>query len=213
MQQGQFYADVAEDVVKSCLDGFNGTVFAYGQTGAGKSWSMEGSKEEPGIQARAMRHLFDAVEDITKMHPEQTCLIRVSYLEIYNDMVHDLLGLAEGSPGGPHHDDHQRRRTTKHHHGEDGSADARRPTSGSRKASSSSATADKASWQGLQVAAYYLRTAELLADGGKMRAQEVVDQVRAALLSGADRDSCYMLRASAYMQVGPLEPDRNQIGT
>ena len=143
MQQGQFYADVAEDVVKSCLEGFNGTVFAYGQTGAGKSWSMEGSKEEPGIQARAMRHLFDAVEDITKMHPEQTCLIRVSYLEIYNDMVHDLLGLAEGSPGGPHHDDHQRRRTTKHH-GEDGSADARRPTSGSRKASSSSATADKA---------------------------------------------------------------------
>ena len=94
-----------------------------------------------------------------------------------------------------------------------GSSGGSSGSSGSVGEGGASATADKASWQGLQVAAYYLRTAELLADGGKMRAQEVVDQVRAALLSGADRDSCYMLRASAYMQVGPLEPDRNQIGT
>jgi hypothetical protein len=123
-QQGPFYMDVAEDVVKSCLDGFNGTVFAYGQTGAGKSWSMEGSKDEPGIQARAMKQLFASVDDIKKAHPEQTCTVRCSYLEIYNDAVHDLLD-------GPEHaaDDEHRRRTTKHH-GEDGNASRSRAATG-----------------------------------------------------------------------------------
>ena len=119
-QQEPFYVDVGEDVVKNCLHGFNGTIFAYGQTGAGKSWSMEGSEEEPGIQRRAMQQLFSEVAKIKEAHPEQTFLIRVSYLEIYNDAVHDLLDDSEGS-GAHALDDHkgqkssdERRRTTKH---------------------------------------------------------------------------------------------------
>ena len=65
----------------------------------------------------------------------------------------------------------------------------------------SSASSDKSSWHGQQVAAYYLRVAEIYSYSGSSKAQEVVDQVRAALLSGADRDSCYMLRAAAYLQL------------
>ena len=49
------------------------------------------------------------------------------------------------------------------------------------------------------MAAYYLRAAELYSYDGRPRAQDVIDMVRAALLSGADRDSCYMLRAHAYL--------------
>ena len=67
------------------------------------------------------------------------------------------------------------------------------------------AEGDKSSWHARQVSAYYLRAAELLSYAGGSRAQDVVDQVRAALLSGADRDACYMLRASAYLQLDNID--------
>ena len=56
------------------------------------------------------------------------------------------------------------------------------------------------SWHKQQVARYYLRTAELYSYQGAAAAHLVVEQVGAALLSGADREACYLLRANAYLQ-------------
>jgi hypothetical protein len=66
-------------------------VFAYGQTGCGKSFTMQGIKDnqsQKGIIPRAFEHIFEAVSiDTSKKY-----LIRASYLEIYNENVRDLLG-------------------------------------------------------------------------------------------------------------------------
>lgn len=70
--------------------------------------------------------------------------------------------------------------------------------SGSGSGATSGATSGEP-YASAQMAAYYLRAAELYSYDGRPRAQDVIDMVRAALLSGADRDSCYMLRAHAYL--------------
>lgn len=73
------------------LEGYNSTVFAYGQTGCGKSFSMQGVDNPPsqrGIIPRSFEHIFEAislVEDIKY-------LVHASYLEIYNEEIRDLLG-------------------------------------------------------------------------------------------------------------------------
>ena len=74
------------------LQGFNGTIFAYGQTGAGKSYTMEGgdTPETEGLMPRAFRHLIDKIGLNTNKNLKY--LIRASYLEVYNDKVYDLLG-------------------------------------------------------------------------------------------------------------------------
>ena len=72
------------------LQGYNGTVFAYGQTGTGKSHTMEGQWEPAelrGIIPRAFLHIFERIE---QTH-DQNFLVRASYLEIYNEEVRDLL--------------------------------------------------------------------------------------------------------------------------
>lgn len=82
------YNDVGFPLVESVCEGYNGTVFAYGQTGCGKSFSMQGIPSHKGIVPRAFEHIFEAVSiDSTKKY-----LIRASYLEIYNENVRDLLG-------------------------------------------------------------------------------------------------------------------------
>lgn len=73
------------------LEGYNGTVFAYGQTGCGKSFTMQGIEDPPsqrGVIPRAFEHIFEsmAVCENTKF------LVHASYLEIYNEDIRDLLG-------------------------------------------------------------------------------------------------------------------------
>ncbi|KAG8295865.1 Kinesin-like protein kif17 [Homalodisca vitripennis] len=78
-------------IVQGVLEGYNSTVFAYGQTGCGKSFSMQGVESPPaqrGIIPRAFEHVFEAislVEDVKY-------LVLASYLEIYNEEIRDLLG-------------------------------------------------------------------------------------------------------------------------
>ncbi len=74
-------------VVRAAMDGYNGTVFAYGQTGSGKTHTMSGSDQEPGVISRAVRQVFALIEN----EPEREYLLRVSYLEIYNETLKDLL--------------------------------------------------------------------------------------------------------------------------
>lgn len=94
-EQENFYKSVAEKQVASCFDGFNATIFAYGQTGSGKTFSMDGTREHPGIIPRSIAQIFETIHTISHENPEQVFLVRVSYLEVYNEAVHDLLG--EGS--------------------------------------------------------------------------------------------------------------------
>ncbi|KYN18753.1 PREDICTED: kinesin-like protein KIN-7I [Trachymyrmex cornetzi] len=79
--------NVVKPIVDAAVNGFNGTVFAYGQTSSGKTYTMMGTLEEPGIVPLAVEHIFDAITDI----PGREFLLRVSYLEIYNEKVNDLL--------------------------------------------------------------------------------------------------------------------------
>ena len=70
----------------------NFTVFAYGQTGCGKSFSMQGITDPPeqrGIIPRAFEHIFEAI-DVDE--GETKYLVQASYLEIYNEEIRDLLG-------------------------------------------------------------------------------------------------------------------------
>jgi len=74
-------------VVRAAMEGYNGTVFAYGQTGSGKTHTMSGSKDEPGVIPRAVQQVFQMINK----EPDREFLLRVSYLEIYNETLKDLL--------------------------------------------------------------------------------------------------------------------------
>ncbi|XP_060253965.1 kinesin-like protein KIFC3 isoform X7 [Ovis aries] len=84
--------DVFQEVqalITSCIDGFNVCIFAYGQTGAGKTYTMEGTPENPGINQRALRLLFSEVQEKAS---DWEYTITVSAAEIYNEALRDLLG-------------------------------------------------------------------------------------------------------------------------
>eukprot|EP01104_Vermistella_antarctica_P016800 TRINITY_DN5806_c0_g1_i2.p1 TRINITY_DN5806_c0_g1~~TRINITY_DN5806_c0_g1_i2.p1 ORF type:complete len:1028 (+),score=192.27 TRINITY_DN5806_c0_g1_i2:115-3198(+) len=83
------YDEVAENVVWSTMEGFNGTIFAYGQTGSGKTHTMMGRpfRRDPGVIPLAILDVFAYI----KQTPEREFLLRVSYLEIYNEVINDLL--------------------------------------------------------------------------------------------------------------------------
>ncbi|TNN60531.1 Kinesin-like protein KIF9 [Liparis tanakae] len=88
--QEQVYARVCQRVVLGALDGQNGTVMCYGQTGAGKTFTMTGSTEsyqQRGIIPRALQEVFLEVEKRT----EHVFSVHLSYLEIYNETLVDLL--------------------------------------------------------------------------------------------------------------------------
>ena len=85
------YADIVYPLVEGVVEGYNGTVFAYGQTGCGKSFTMQGITDPPtqrGITPRAFEHIFESIqtEDNAKY------LVHASYLEIYNEEIRDLMG-------------------------------------------------------------------------------------------------------------------------
>ncbi|XP_037372354.2 kinesin-like protein KIFC3 isoform X1 [Talpa occidentalis] len=84
--------DVFQEVqalITSCIDGFNVCIFAYGQTGAGKTYTMEGTLENPGINQRALQLLFSEVQEKAA---DWEYTITVSAAEIYNEVLRDLLG-------------------------------------------------------------------------------------------------------------------------
>lgn len=73
------------------LEGYNSTIFAYGQTGCGKSFSMQGVADptsQRGIIPRAFEHIFEAIS----VESGVKYLVWASYLEIYNEEIRDLLG-------------------------------------------------------------------------------------------------------------------------
>ncbi|XP_055613110.1 kinesin-like protein Klp68D [Uranotaenia lowii] len=88
--QQQLYDEVVRPLVCSALEGFNGCVFAYGQTGTGKTHTMEGIKNDPeqkGIIPRAFEQIWAHINRAQNMN----FLVAVSYLEIYMEELRDLL--------------------------------------------------------------------------------------------------------------------------
>ena len=78
----------AKDLVASVVDGYNATVFAYGQTAAGKTHTMLGSKGTPGVLPLAVNEIMESISRAT----HRAFLIRCSYIEIYKEKITDLLG-------------------------------------------------------------------------------------------------------------------------
>lgn len=85
----QVFREAARDVIRSSLEGVNSTVLAYGQTNSGKTHTILGTLREPGVLPLAMHDLFEA--------RERDFVAHVSYAEIFNERVADLL--ASGAPG------------------------------------------------------------------------------------------------------------------
>uniref|UniRef100_A0A3Q3CFF6 Kinesin family member 18A n=1 Tax=Haplochromis burtoni TaxID=8153 RepID=A0A3Q3CFF6_HAPBU len=87
--------DIFENTTKGVLDGvmngFNCTVFAYGATGAGKTHTMLGSQNDPGVMYRTMKELFKRMDDAKE---EKEFAVAFSYLEVYNEQIRDLLANA-----------------------------------------------------------------------------------------------------------------------
>ncbi|XP_031685999.1 centromere-associated protein E isoform X7 [Oncorhynchus kisutch] len=83
----QLYQELAKPLVVSAVEGYNGTIFAYGQTSSGKTFTMMGSSLTPGVIPLAMEDVFHTIKNC----PKKEFLLRVSYLEIYNETVTDLL--------------------------------------------------------------------------------------------------------------------------
>ena len=87
--QELIFNQTALPILESIMEGYNGTIFAYGQTGTGKTYTMEGSDNEKdkGIIPRSIDWIFNNI----KNYPAQQFLVRVSFVEIYNEEVRDLL--------------------------------------------------------------------------------------------------------------------------
>lgn len=91
----EVYDKVVKNLIKQLMEGYNATVFAYGMTGSGKTYSMSGSKGEPGVIPLSINEIFKHIEnadrDICKHE------LKVSYLEIYNERIYDLLNINQMS--------------------------------------------------------------------------------------------------------------------
>jgi len=86
----QVFEGTTKDLVEVIFNGYNCSVFAYGATGAGKTFTMLGSKDCPGITFLTMQEIYKKIESLE----DKSCEIGISYLEVYNETVIDLL-----SPG------------------------------------------------------------------------------------------------------------------
>ncbi|KAF7196031.1 Kinesin-like protein [Pseudocercospora fuligena] len=89
-QNARVYDNAAKRLVRRVMEGYHGTVFAYGMTGTGKTFSMQGTAQQPGVIPLAITDIFSYIRE----NPSREFLLRVSYLEIYNEKIYDLLNQA-----------------------------------------------------------------------------------------------------------------------
>ncbi|XP_057617958.1 kinesin-like protein KIF1A isoform X9 [Chionomys nivalis] len=89
--QKQVYRDIGEEMLQHAFEGYNVCIFAYGQTGAGKSYTMMGKqeKDQQGIIPQLCEDLFSRINDTT--NDNMSYSVEVSYMEIYCERVRDLL--------------------------------------------------------------------------------------------------------------------------
>uniref|UniRef100_A0A803SR77 Kinesin motor domain-containing protein n=1 Tax=Anolis carolinensis TaxID=28377 RepID=A0A803SR77_ANOCA len=80
---------LGENILQNAFEGYNACIFAYGQTGSGKSYTMMGTADQPGLIPRLCSTLFERAQK--EESEEQSFKVEVSYMEIYNEKVRDLL--------------------------------------------------------------------------------------------------------------------------
>ena len=97
--QEDIYNALGEDFLDHNFEGYHTCIFAYGQTGSGKSYTMMGTPTYPGLIPRTCEDLFQRIESSPSPHISYT--VRVSYFEVYNEHVRDLL-----TPSRPSNSDH-----------------------------------------------------------------------------------------------------------
>lgn len=86
--QLEVFEHTTKPILRSFLNGYNCTVLAYGATGAGKTHTMLGSATEPGVMYLTLLDLYKSMDEIKE---EKICSTAVSYLEVYNEQIRDLL--------------------------------------------------------------------------------------------------------------------------
>uniref|UniRef100_A0A674JTA5 Kinesin-like protein n=1 Tax=Terrapene triunguis TaxID=2587831 RepID=A0A674JTA5_9SAUR len=91
--QEEVFQHTTKEILDGVLNGYNCSVFAYGATGAGKTYTMLGSEKSPGIMYLTMVELYKRIE---ARKEEKSCEVLISYQEVYNEQIHDLL-----EPKGP----------------------------------------------------------------------------------------------------------------
>jgi hypothetical protein len=88
-EQEDVYRSFGEEFLDHNFDGFHTCIFAYGQTGSGKSYTMMGTPEKPGLIPKTCEALFTRIRE--QPEPNTTYSVHVSYFEVYNEHVRDLL--------------------------------------------------------------------------------------------------------------------------
>ena len=89
--QSNLFDDLGEPLLDNAFQGYNNCIFAYGQTGSGKSYSMMGYGKEIGIIPMICQDMYRRINEIQAQDASTKCTVEVSYLEIYNERVRDLL--------------------------------------------------------------------------------------------------------------------------
>ncbi|KAL7989581.1 hypothetical protein Chor_012247 [Crotalus horridus] len=91
--QEMVYRATTKGLIEGIISGYNATIFAYGPTGCGKTYTMLGTDHEPGIYVQTLNDLFHAIEETSN---DMEYEVSMSYLEIYNEMIRDLLNPSLG---------------------------------------------------------------------------------------------------------------------
>ncbi len=80
------YVEMVQELVESSVEGKHSVAFAFGQTSTGKTYTMQGTSENPGAIPRAVHDVFAYIDE----RPEREFLLRASYMEVYNESINDL---------------------------------------------------------------------------------------------------------------------------
>ncbi|CZT41202.1 probable kinesin-II subunit [Rhynchosporium secalis] len=89
--QDDLHEDLGKPLLDNAFQGYNNCIFAYGQTGSGKSYSMMGYGKEAGVVPKICQDMFERISQMQSKDKNVKFTVEVSYLEIYNERVRDLL--------------------------------------------------------------------------------------------------------------------------
>jgi len=92
----QVYEKCAKPLLERVFEGFNASFIAYGQTGSGKTHSILGSSEDPGVLPLCVKEAWERIEEL-RNETGRVFRVSVSYLEVYNEEIQDLLAGREGT--------------------------------------------------------------------------------------------------------------------
>jgi kinesin family protein 18/19 len=88
IDQHYIFEKTTKFLIEGVMTGFNATVFAYGATGAGKTYTMMGEELNDGVMLLSIQELFDQIDNVTQDKDYQ---LKITYIEVYNEIIKDLL--------------------------------------------------------------------------------------------------------------------------